>query len=175
MKTTLLTIALLLAVTTAHAALKVGDDAPDVKLKLTGGKTADLSDYRDKWVVLYFYPRADTPGCTKESCSLRDGYDAIRDKGAVVLGASLDNLERQEGFQAKYKLPFALVADDDKVTASAFDVLAVGGLMARRVTFIISPEGRIAHVFDRVKVDRHQEEVLAALEKLQSATSEGPE
>jgi peroxiredoxin Q/BCP len=167
MKAPFLITALLCAGLPARAALKVGDPAPNLELKLTGGETASLSDYQGKWVVLYFYPKADTPGCTKQSCSLRDGYEEIRKQGAVVLGVSLDDLERQEKFKEKYELPFDLVADDGKETAKAFDVLALGGLMAKRVTFIIDPKGKIAHVSDRVDVNKHQDEVLAELKKLQ--------
>lgn len=151
---------------TVRADLTTGDAAPDVEFNLTGGETARLSDYQGKWVVLYFYPKAHTPGCTKESCSLRDGYEEIRKRGAVVLGVSIDDLEKQESFKEKYELPFDLVADESKQTAIAFDVLAMGGLMAKRVTYVIDPEGRIAHVFNRVNVARHQEEVLAVLDGL---------
>ena len=162
----LLTTTMLCAAFGARAALKPGDKIPDTEFTLTGGETARLSDYRGKWVVLYFYPRADTPGCTKESCSLRDGYDKIRERGAMVLGVSLDNQDRQEAFKDKYELPFDLVVDENKELTKGFDVLGTGGLMAKRVTFVIDPKGEIRHVFEKVDVGRHQEEVLEVLDRL---------
>jgi len=148
------------------ASLVIGSDAPDFSTKATGDRTVKLTDLKGKWVVLYFYPKADTPGCTKESCSLRDGYDAINAAGAVILGVSLDSLENQAKFKSKYSFQFDLLSDSDKKIAKAYNVLAVGGLFAQRKTFIIGPDGKIAHIFEKVDVGRHNEEVLAVLKNL---------
>jgi peroxiredoxin Q/BCP len=148
-------------------AASVGDDAPAFEAETTGG-TVKMSDYAGKWVVLYFYPKSFTPGCTKESCSLRDGMADLAALNAVVLGASVDDLETQTKFKAEYKLPFELIADKDKAVARAFNVLAPLGIFAVRRTFIVSPEGKIAHVFDQVSVGTHAEDVKAELQRLQS-------
>ncbi|MDQ7040208.1 MAG: peroxiredoxin [Rhodothermus sp.] len=148
---------------------KVGEPAPDFEAKATGGKTIRLSDLRGQWVVLYFYPKAFTPGCTTEACTLRDAYEKIRALGAVILGVSLDNLETQERFKAKYNLPFDLISDQDKKIARAYDVLGMGGLYAKRVTFLIDPEGRIAHIFEKVDPARHDREVYETLKQLQES------
>ena len=151
----------------SHAAPRLGEPAPDVALTLTGNEAARLSDYKGQWVVLYFYPKADTPGCTKQACSLRDDYAALQKLNAIVLGASLDKLAAQEKFKAKYELPFPLIADHNKNLATAFDVLKLGGLMTGRKTFIINPEGKIAYIFDKVKTSSHYDEVAAQLKLLQ--------
>ncbi|OGV68982.1 MAG: peroxiredoxin [Lentisphaerae bacterium RIFOXYA12_FULL_48_11] len=148
------------------AGLSVGAEAPDFSAKATGSRTIKLSELKGKWIVLYFYPKADTPGCTKESCSLRDGYDAIKAAGAVILGVSLDSVENQEKFKSKYTFQFDLLSDSDKKISKAYGVLAVGGLFSQRKTFIIRPDGKIAYIFEKVDVGRHNEEVLAVLENL---------
>lgn len=167
MKTLLMLFLLGLIVAKAEGAMvKVGDAAPDVAAPGTNDKDIRLSDYRGSWVVLFFYPKAFTPGCTAEACSLRDGYAEIEKLGAVILGASLDSVQRQKEFKAKHNMPFELIADADKVYAQAFDVLAMGGLMAQRKTFIIDPQGRIAYVFDKVTTGSHNQEVADVLKKL---------
>ena len=118
--------------------------------------------------MLYFYPKADTPGCTKESCSLRDGYEQLQKAGAEILGVSLDTVEAQQKFKDKYKLPFDLVADTDKKVAKAYDALMITGLMTSRVTYLIDPEGKIAHVFDKVDTGAHNSQVLKELERLKT-------
>lgn len=148
---------------------KVGDPAPDFEAQATGNKTIRLSRLRGQWVVLYFYPKAFTPGCTTEACTLRDAYEQIQSLGAVILGVSLDDLKTQERFKAKYKLPFDLISDHDKKIAKAYGVLGMGGLYAKRITFLIDPEGRIAHVFDQVNPARHDREVYETLKKLQGS------
>lgn len=165
---TLLSCLLLVAALPALGALSAGTAAPDVKVVATGGETVKLSDYRGKWVVLFFYPKADTPGCTRESCSLRDGYAQITALNAVVLGASLDTLDAQKAFKEKYELPYALLADKDKTVAKAFDVLGTGGLYAQRKTFLINPTGTIDYVFESVDVDSHADDVAAKLKELQA-------
>ncbi len=147
---------------------RVGDPAPDFEAQATGGKTIRLSDLRGHWVVLYFYPKSFTPGCTTQACTLRDAYEKIQSLGAVILGVSLDDLETQERFKAEYKLPFDLISDHDKKIAKAYGVLGMGGLYAKRVTFLIDPEGRIAHIFEKVDPARHDREVYETLSKLQA-------
>jgi peroxiredoxin Q/BCP len=148
--------------------LEVGDTVPSVTAPDSEGRDVALEDFRGKWVVVYFYPKADTPGCTKQACSLRDGYSALQEAGAVVLGVSVDSVDDQAGFKTKYELPFTLLADKNKEVAKAFGVLARGGWMARRQTFIIDPDGNVAHIIERVNVGEHDDEVLAALKKLQA-------
>ena len=148
-------------------AVQAGDDAPAFDAPATGGKNVKLSDYKDRWLVLYFYPKADTPGCTKEACSLRDGIENLKSARAVVLGASVDSVEAQEKFKAKYNLPFDLIADEKKEVAKAYGSLGALGFMAQRKTFIINPGGKVAKVIDDVETSRHVDQVLAALKELQ--------
>jgi len=148
------------------AELKVGDTAPDFSLSDEHGLPVNLRDYLGKKiVVLYFYPKDFTPGCTAEACSFRDDYKPIQDKGAVVIGVSLDSVESHSKFSEKYNLPFAILSDQNKEVAKAYGVLGVGGFLAKRVTFIINKEGKITHIFPKVDVKRHSEEVLEALEE----------
>ena len=147
--------------------LKVGDTAPDFSLLDERGLPVSLKDYLGKKVVvLYFYPKDFTPGCTAEACSFRDDYKPIQDKGAVVIGVSLDSVESHLKFSEKYMLPFTILSDHKKEVAKAYGVLGVGGFLAKRVTFIISKDGKITHVFTKVYVKQHSEEVLKALEEL---------
>nr|BCX01007.1 MAG: peroxiredoxin [Bacteroidota bacterium] len=145
---------------------RVGDPAPDFEAPATNGKTIRLSALKGKWVVLYFYPKAFTPGCTAQSCSLRDGYAEIEKFGAVVLGVSLDDLETQKRFKAEHRLPFELISDADKKIARAYGVLAPMGLFAQRKTFVIDPQGRIAYIFEKVDTARHEQEVRQVLAQL---------
>ncbi len=146
---------------------KVGDPAPDFEAQATGDQTIRLRDLRGQWVVLYFYPKSFTPGCTTQACTLRDAYEKIQSLGAVILGVSLDDLETQERFKAEYKLPFDLISDVHGEIARAYEVLADNGRYARRVTFLIDPEGRIAHIFEKVDPARHDREVYETLKRLQ--------
>ena len=147
--------------------LKVGDTAPDFSLLDERGLPVSLKDYLGKKVVvLYFYPKDFTPGCTAEACSFRDDYKPIQDKGAVVIGVSLDSVESHLKFSEKYLLPFTILSDHKREVAKAYGVLGVGGFLAKRVTFIINKDGKIAHVFTKVDVKQHSEEVLKALEEL---------
>ena len=148
--------------------LQVGDPVPNISAPSTSGKDVKISDLKGSWVVLYFYPKAFTPGCTAESCSLRDGYSEIQKLGAKILGVSLDNLPTQIDFKAKYHMPFDLLSDSKKEVAKAFDSLGIAGIMAQRKTFIINPEGKIALIFDKVNTGGHDEEVAEALKQLQS-------
>lgn len=155
-------------------ALKPGDPAPDFRAMSTTGEPLSLSDFAGRWLVLYFYPKAFTPGCTTQSCSLRDGYSAIIEQGAVILGASTDTLETQRRFKKEHRLPFELLADSDAAVARAYGVSALMGSFARRVTFIISPEGKIARVIEDVRTGSHDAQVLEALKQAQSGISGAP-
>ena len=147
--------------------LEVGDRAPDFSLLDEHGRPVRLRDYVGKnIVVLYFYPKDFTPGCTTEACSFRDNYKPYREKGAVVIGVSFDSVESHKKFSEKYNLPFLILSDDKKEAAKAYGVLGVGGFLAKRVTFIIGKDGIIASIFPKVDVKKHSEEVLKALDEL---------
>lgn len=150
----------------------VGAKAPDFAALATTGTTIKLSDFNGSWVVLYFYPKSFTPGCTAESCSLRDSYTDIQEMDAVILGVSVDDIETQQEFKAKYKLQFDLVSDQDKDISRAFNVLGLAGMYAQRKTFIIDPEGKIAYIFDQVKAKEHDAQVKEVLDKLQQTWTE---
>jgi thioredoxin-dependent peroxiredoxin len=142
---------------------EVGQQAPDFTAANTEGRKIRLSDYRGKKVVLYFYPKDDTPGCTVESCGFRDSYQAIRDTGAEILGVSVDDVGSHGRFTEKYRLPFTLVADVDKKITQRYGVVNEKSGNARRVTFLIDARGNIFKIFDPVKPDIHAKEVLDAL------------
>ncbi len=159
---------LTLLISTPVWALQPGDRVPDMALPSTSGEEVRLTDFAGTWVVLYFYPRAFTPGCTDQACSLRDEYGELQERGAIVLGVSLDSPERILSFKQEHHLPFELLSDGDKNLSRAFDSLMVGGLMAARKTFIINPDGVVAHRFDRPKTAGHADEVIAHLVELQA-------
>jgi len=150
--------------------MKVGQKAPDFSVVDDTGKTVKLSDFKGKKVVLYFYPKDDTPGCTKEACNFRDGIAEIRKQGAVVLGVSADSAESHRKFKAKFDLNFPLLADTDKKIVEGYDVWKEKSMYGKkymgieRTTFVIDKDGKISHIFPKVKVDEHYEEVLKALE-----------
>jgi len=147
--------------------LKIGDLAPEFSLIDEHGLPVSLKDYRGKSiVVLYFYPKDFTPGCTTEACSFRDDYKLYQEKGAIVIGVSLDSVESHTKFSEKYSLPFAILSDRSKEVAKTYGVLGTGGFLTKRVTFIIDKNGRIAYVFPKVDVKKHSEEVLRAIEQL---------
>jgi len=148
--------------------LRVGDRAPDFSLLDERGLPVSLKDYLgSKVVVLYFYPKDFTPGCTAEACSFRDSYKPYQDKGAVVIGISVDSVESHSKFSEKYNLPFSILSDSSKEVAKAYGVLGIGGFLAKRFTFVINKEGKITHIFPKVDVKQHNEEVLRALEDLE--------
>jgi len=149
-------------------ALNVGDPVPAFEIQATGGKKVTQADLVGKWAVIFFYPKADTPGCTKEACSLNDSLEQIKEKGAIVLGVSLDDVPAQQKFKDKYGLQFELLADKEKSFTKTFNNLGTGGLFASRRTFIINPEGKVAHIIEKVEVARHNEQVLEVLAKLQA-------
>ena len=152
--------------------LKEGDRAPTFTAVANDGATISLSDLSGKTVVLYFYPRDDTPGCTREACGFRDSFAVFRKYGAVVLGVSVDPVKSHVRFAARYDLPFPLLADEDKRIVTAYGVWGEKSFMGRdylgthRVTFLIGPDGRIAAIWPKVKPEEHAQEVLAAVEGL---------
>jgi peroxiredoxin Q/BCP len=149
--------------------LKEGDPAPPFTAATNGGGTISLADFAGKPVILYFYPKDDTPGCTKEACGFRDEFDAFKKKGAVVLGVSTDPVKAHDKFVAKFKLPFTLLADEDRQIVQAYGVWGEKTFMGRtyqgthRVTFLIGPDGLIRRIWPKVKPEEHPAEVLAAL------------
>jgi peroxiredoxin Q/BCP len=149
--------------------LKEGDKAPAFAAETSGGGKISLAELKGKDVILYFYPRDDTPGCTKEACAFRDFYADFKKRGAVVLGVSIDTAKSHDKFVKKFKLPFTLLVDDDKSIVTAYGVWGQKVFMGRkylgthRVTFLIGPDGRIKKIWPKVKPEEHAEEVLAAL------------
>jgi peroxiredoxin Q/BCP len=149
--------------------LKSGDKAPDIRVHADTGEDFRLSDMKGKRVVLYFYPKADTPGCTVEACEFRDDIKAFGTKGAVVVGVSPDKPSAQAKFKEKYDLPFTLLADQDKSAAEAYGVYKEKNMYGRKVmgiertTFVISPDGKIEKIYNKVKAKGHAAEVLAGL------------
>ena len=152
-------------------ALNINDKAPEFTLQDENGKEISLKGLKGKVVVLYFYPRADTPGCTVEACEFRDTYKKIQNTGAVLLGISPDTPQAQKKFQEKFNLPFTLLADADKKVAIAYDVLKEKNMYGKKVmgvlrtTFVIGPDGKIQHIFPKVKPEGHAVEVLAYLKE----------
>jgi peroxiredoxin Q/BCP len=142
-------------------ALAVGSDAPTFTVKDTNGNTVSLSDFKGKTVVLYFYPKDDTPGCTKQACSFRDAVDQYKSKDIVILGVSADDEASHQAFTQKYNLNFPLLADTDKSLIKAYDV--DGGGYAKRVTYVIDGNGKITQVDSSVNTSTHASDVLAAL------------
>ena len=152
--------------------IEINDKAPEFTSPDENGKEISLKNLRGKVVVLYFYPRADTPGCTVEACEFRDTYRQMQKTGAVLLGISPDTPTAQKKFQDKFKLPFSLLADADKKIAIAFGVLQEKNMYGKKVmgivrtTFIIGPDGKIQHIFPKVKPAGHALEVLTRLKEL---------
>lgn len=152
-----------------ETSMKLGQKAPDFTTQDDSGKTVKLSDFKGKNVVLYFYPKDDTPGCTKEACNFRDGLGAIRKKGAVVLGVSADSVESHKKFKSKFDLNFPLLADTEKKIIESYGVWKEKSMYGRkymgieRTTFIIGKDGKVTHIFPKVKVGDHVDEVLDAL------------
>lgn len=149
-----------------------GAPAPDFTARTGTGETISLADYRGRWMLLYFYPRDHTPGCTKQACNLRDNFAALREAGVAVLGVSGDDEASHQRFSEKYGLPFPLLADPDHEIHDAYGVRGVKNFYGKklfgtkRTSFLIDPEGVVRHVFKRPKTGEHAEEVLAKLEAL---------
>jgi peroxiredoxin Q/BCP len=152
--------------------LKVGDKAPAFSLKNTEGKTVKLSDYIGKKVVLYFYPKDDTPGCTKEACGFRDDFAQLRKRGVEVIGVSGDDQNSHQKFTEKYSLPFTLLSDPDHEMMSKYGAWGEKNMYGKksmgvlRITYIIDEEGKIAHLFKKVKTDTHSQDVLKVIDAL---------
>lgn len=148
--------------------VKEGNKAPDFTAKNQNGEKVKLSGLRGQKVVLYFYPKDDTPGCTKQACSLRDSNDVFAEKGIKVLGVSIDDEKSHQKFISKYNLPFDLIADTDKKIVEKYGVWGEKSMYGRtymgtmRKTFLIDEEGKIVKIFDKVKVSEHADEVLKA-------------
>ena len=155
-------------------ALQVGDTAPDISLPDQDGKTNKLSDRRGKWVLVYFYPRDDTPGCTMEACGLRDASSRYAKLGVEVFGISADSVKSHRKFADKFELPFTLLADEEKNVIHAYRAWGRKKFMGRefdgilRQSFLIDPKGKIAKVYPKVKPEPHAEEVLADVAALSS-------
>jgi thioredoxin-dependent peroxiredoxin len=143
--------------------ISVGDPAPDVRLVCPDG-TFPLTDLRGHWVVLYFYPKDDTPGCTAEACSFRDAFEDFTDAGAEVIGVSGDSAESHAAFSAKHRLPFRLVSDEDGALRRAFGVGRSMGILPGRVTYVIDPEGVVREVFNsQLRARQHHQRALDAI------------
>lgn len=156
---------------TLHAAaLETGDTAPDFQLSDQHGKTQQLADYRGQWVVLYFYPRDDTPGCTKEACAFRDDYKTISAQNTQVLAISVDSRESHHDFANKYNLPFPLLVDHDGKIAKKYQALMSLGFikLAKRHSFIIDPNGKIQKIYRKVDAASHSKQILDDLKCLQT-------
>ena len=152
--------------------IQEGKPAPRFTLPSTEGKDIALEDYRGQPVVLYFYPKDDTPGCTKEACGFQDAFSKIKRRGAVVLGVSPDSVASHDKFRAKYKLKFPLLADEKKAVAKKYGAFGEKTMYGRKVTgmirstFVIDAEGVVRKVFPKVRVDGHVEQVLKTLAEL---------
>ncbi len=150
--------------------LQVGDPAPDFSLPDREGNIVNLTDFRGKRVVLYFYPKDDTPGCTKEACNFRDNYQEFQKRDVVVLGISPDNAKAHQKFTDKFQLPFPLLSDPGGTVGQAYESYGLKKMMGReymgmmRYTFIIGAEGTIEFIFKKVKPETHAQEVLVALD-----------
>ncbi len=158
----------LASISIAENQLSVGDPAPEFELPDQSGQLHSLEDYRNQWVVLYFYPKDETPGCTTEACQFRDSIFAFRALNAQILGVSLDDVDSHRAFAENHNLPFPLLADSNGVTATSYGVKTrmFGMMVARRQTFIIAPDGTLAKHYEKVDPDQHSVQVLADLREL---------
>lgn len=146
--------------------LQVGDNAPDFSVQDQDGKTHQLKDYKGKKLVVFFYPKASTPGCTAEACNLRDNWETFQKEGYEILGVSADTPKRQQNFKNKHELPFPLLADEEKEVINAFEVWGPKKFMGKeyegihRTTFVIDENGKISNVINKVKTKAHAEQIL---------------
>ncbi len=147
--------------------LKVGDKVPDFSAKDQDGNTINLSDYQGKKLVVFFYPKANTPGCTAEACNLRDNYKELQDQGFELLGVSADSEKKQSNFRNKYEFPFPLLADEDHIVINTFGVWGPKKFMGKeydgihRTTFVIDGDGVVENVIEKVKTKDHAAQILA--------------
>jgi peroxiredoxin Q/BCP len=152
--------------------VKVGEKAPDFTLQDQNGESHTLSDYKGQWVLVYFYPRDNTPGCTTEACAIRDHFSEFEKLGVKVFGISTDTVKKHANFVKKYALPFTLLADEEQVVVELFGVWGLKKFMGRefmgthRMSFLIDAKGKIAKVYEKVKVKEHAEEVLADVKRM---------
>ena len=152
--------------------LQEGDKAPAFTAPTNGDGSVSLSDFAGQAVVLYFYPKDDTPGCTKQACGIRDAWGDFQKSGAVVLGVSIDSIKKHDKFIDKYELPFTLLSDEDKTIVESYGVWGLKKFMGReymgtyRVTFLIDGEGVIRKIWPKVKPDQHAADVLQAIAEL---------
>ncbi|HCK11690.1 MAG TPA: thioredoxin-dependent thiol peroxidase [Candidatus Latescibacteria bacterium] len=152
--------------------LSEGDTAPNFKLPDQNGDVHEIKDYKEKWLVVFFYPKDNTPGCTKEACNFRDNIKPLEGLGAKVVGVSVDSVKKHANFVAKYDLPFTLLADEEQKMVNDYGVWGLKKFMGReymgtnRMTFIVDPKGKIAKVYSKVKAATHGEEVLADLKQI---------
>lgn len=155
-------------------AINPGDQAPDIALPTWPEGTLKLSDLHGQWVILYFYPKDSTPGCTTESCEFRDTLPDFSAANAAIIGVSRDSVKSHSNFAAKQSLPFTLISDGEEALCTAFDVMQMKNMYGKQVrgversTFIIDPQGKIAHAWRKVKVKDHVAEVLDTLKQLQA-------
>ncbi len=149
--------------------LKIGQQAPDFKAVDQDGKDIGLSSFKGSKVILYFYPKADTPGCTAESCNLRDNYDDLMNKGYQIIGVSADSVTKQKKFAEKYNLPFRLIADENKEVIKAYGAWGVKKMYGKdyegiiRTTIVIDEKGEILKIFDKVDTKNHAEQIMEAM------------
>jgi len=150
--------------------LLVGAAAPEFSLSDAAGQQRQLKDFRGEWLLLYFYPKDDTPGCTQEACAFRDGYQELRRRGVQVVGVSLDDAASHQAFANKHRLPFPLLSDTDGYVAERYGALwSLGPIrFSRRHSFLIDAEGRIAEIYRSVDPDTHYRQVLDDLDRLSS-------
>ena len=152
--------------------VKIGDLAPDFILLDEDGKQKKLAEYKGKWVLLYFYPKDDTPGCVKEACGIRDGFPSFKKTGLNVLGVSIDSVESHKNFKKKYKLPLTLLSDSEKKVVSAYGVWGKKKFMGKeyfgthRTSFLIDPQSKIRKIYEEVNPETHTEEVLKDISAL---------
>ena len=150
--------------------LSVGDKAPDFTAKDQNGNTVSLSDFKGKNVILYFYPKGDTPGCTAEACNFRDNYQSLLGKGFAVIGVSIDNEKSHKKFEKKYSLPFPLIADPDRKIVEEYGLWAEKSMFGKkymgtlRTTFLINPKGIISKVIEKVDTENSSQQVLDLLQ-----------
>ena len=151
--------------------LKIGDDAPTFTLPDSQGNQVSLNDYKGKWAVLYFYPKDDTPGCTKEACQFRDDFKTLEALGAKVIGVSIDDSFSHKKFAEKYNLPFPLLSDASGEVADRYGALNnfLVIKLAKRYTFLINPQGKIAKIYLSVDTSKHSQEIIEDLKKLKES------
>jgi thioredoxin-dependent peroxiredoxin len=156
--------------------INMGDEVPVIQIKATSGVTTTLDHYRGSWLVLYFYPRDATPGCTTEGCDFRDTEKEFSFVNAIILGVSRDSLTSHEKFKAKQSFPFDLISDTDEVLCDAFDVIKMKSMYGKQVrgiersTFLIDPHGIVRYIWRKVRVKDHVAEVLSKLKEIEAST-----